>query len=61
MTEPVATVVCCPVCDNESLVVDVTDSGQSYDVEFGQTVYWVQGEGRCTDCGYEGPYGDSSL
>ena len=51
----------CPKCQHETFEVVVINSGSGPNHEFGQTDYWFYGDGKCTDCGFESEYGDSSL
>lgn len=55
-SDPVIT--CCPECHEETFSVVVTDSGSHPD-EWG-TCHWWEGDGKCTECGHEEFYNDSS-
>ena len=58
MTNQIMTI--CPSCGNESLNVTIEQTKSAFNHEFGQTEYWFEGTGNC-NCGYSGPYSDSSL
>lgn len=48
----------CPRCGEETLEVEVTDSGESFDGEI--TSHWFEGDSFCSECGFYGFYSDSS-
>ena len=58
--KPVVTCFC-PECGEESFTVTVEDSGSGHNYEFGQTVHWFGGEGKCSECGHASYYADGSL
>lgn len=47
----------CPVCKEDTLLVDITDSGikSSEDGSY----HWFEGDGKCSQCGWSGFYQDS--
>ena len=56
-----ADIICfCPECRKETFNVTITDSGKGHDPEYG-VIHWFSGDGVCSKCGYEAPYGDSSV
>ena len=61
MTEPGA----CPSCGEPDLIETgipiVENSGRGPNHEFGVTEYWWDGWLKCTRCGHETPWCDSSL
>src|SRR5688572_25027017 len=57
--EPETKLASCPKCFNETLSVHISGGGISQ-TEYG-TAYWFEGDGKCSTCGFEGWFSDSSL
>lgn len=49
----------CPECEEESFEVAVTDCGTGQCEMI--TMYWFEGEGVCSECGYKGSFSDTSV
>ena len=58
-TKPQLVSVDCPRCGEECLEVTVTNGGSYPDSDFG-TIYWFEGDGVCSHCGFEDFYSDSN-
>ena len=53
-------VAVCPKCHEESFEIDITDTGSFVHSDYG-VGYWWEGDGKCTNCGHESFYSDSSI
>lgn len=50
----------CPECREEAFECVVTDCGQCYNPEWGTGCWW-RFDGKCSCCGWEGSFSDSSV
>jgi len=55
--EPFTDTAFCPICGEESLTVWLDDCGMAFTGEYG--THWVEGFGKCSECGWFGEWADS--